>query len=525
MHNIYNKIIVLCILLSFQIVKVSGQSYHIGGIGDEYMRILQLQGKLDPNISFTSKPNYANNTISQDSVYSLIDPSYEPLKYISTKYFTFKPLMANVNMKYNSLQPYGWNDEGMIQAKGLQTLTRWGVYSKIGPLSFQYMPEYVNAENPPYDISGDYGSIPSSRYIKNFTGQSSIRLNIKSVSLGWSTENLWWGPGIENSIMMSNNAPGFPHYTFNTTKPIKTAIGFFEWQLIVGRLNRDSSLGFEMFNNQKYSPFNKPAILNGINLTYQPIFFKNIFFGINRTFQADESITKNLSSSQFYNYFPVFSSFFKSSVKTDDGDVRDQRLNIFTRFLFPRSHSEFYFEYGWNDHSNNFRDFWIDPEHSSIYLIGFTKLVPLHDNKWFEINTEITQTSQSPDYLVRNAGDYYYYDNGGYSNENQILGAGSGSGNNLQILKINYIDGFDKIGIKALRLQHQPTSLVNYGPFEAFGIRTIKWNDISIGLIGQKKFQNLILSSEIQFVNSSNYAWMPTSHFNLFCNLNITYLW
>ena len=36
--------------------------------------------------------------------------------------------------------------------------------------------------------------------------------------------------------MMSNNARGFPHITFNTTSPIKTSIGNFEWQLISGKL-------------------------------------------------------------------------------------------------------------------------------------------------------------------------------------------------------------------------------------------------------------------------------------------------
>lgn len=503
----------------------SAQSYYIGGIGDEYMRILQLQGKIDPNISFTSRPNFATNQIPQDSLYKLIDSSYHSLGYYKSSFASFKPLLLNVNSQYNSMHPYGWNDAGMIQAKGIQTLTRWGIYSSIGPLSVQYMPEYVNAENASYETSKDFGTISNIRYEKRFPGQTNIRFNFKSISIGWSTENLWWGPGIENSIMMSNNAPGFPHYTFNTIKPIKTALGSFEWQLIVGRLARDSSLPFEMFNNQKYPPFNTPSIFNGINITFQPSFMKGLFIGLNRSFQAEESITKKMSPSVYNNYLPVFSTFFKGKVKTDDGDVRDQRLNIFTRWLFPKTHTEFYFEYGWNDHAYNFRDFWLDPEHSAIYILGFKHLIGLNKNKWIEINSEITQTAQSPDYLVRNAGDYYYYDNGGYSNENQIIGAGSGSGNNLQSIRINYLDRFEKFGIIIQRLQHQPTSLVNYGPFEALGIRQIRWTDISVGFTGQKKIQNLILSSQIQFVNSSNYAWTPTSHFNLYCLLNLTYLW
>ena len=34
---------------------------------------------------------------------------------------------------------------------------------------------------------------------------------LKFKSFGFSNENLWWGPSIRNSIMMSNHARGFKH--------------------------------------------------------------------------------------------------------------------------------------------------------------------------------------------------------------------------------------------------------------------------------------------------------------------------
>src|SRR5690606_22347969 len=71
-------------------------------------------------------------------------------------------------------------------------------------------------------------------YTRAYLGQSSIRLNVKSLSLGLSSENLWWGPGRKNSLLMSNTAPGFMHLTLNTLKPISSPIGSFEGQLIAG---------------------------------------------------------------------------------------------------------------------------------------------------------------------------------------------------------------------------------------------------------------------------------------------------
>jgi hypothetical protein len=37
--------------------------------------------------------------------------------------------------------------------------------------------------------------------------------------------------------MMSNNAKGFNHFTFNSNKPLKTSIGNIEWQFITGKLD------------------------------------------------------------------------------------------------------------------------------------------------------------------------------------------------------------------------------------------------------------------------------------------------
>ena len=122
-------------------------------------------------------------------------------------------------------------------------------------MTIQFKPEHHFSENKEFDgfWEGHYSVIWAKRYRlwnridmperfgnknhnKTTFGQSSVRLNWKNLSLGVSNENLWWGPSLRNSIMMSNHAEGFRHITFNTIKPIKTYIGNFEWQFITGRL-------------------------------------------------------------------------------------------------------------------------------------------------------------------------------------------------------------------------------------------------------------------------------------------------
>jgi hypothetical protein len=226
-------------------------------------------------------------------------------------------------------------------------------------------------------------------------------------------------------------------------------------------------------------------------------------------------------------FLPVFSKIFKSSVggTNEDQIERDQQISIYTRWIFPKSNSEFYLEYGWNDHKDNFRDFWIDPEHAASYLIGFKKLKPLNNNRWLELNAELIQTAQTTDYLVRTAGDWYIYPNGGYNHFNQILGAGSGKGNNIQTMQLNVLNGLSKIGIKFQRIQHQPNPADGGLPFESLGLRALRWTDIGVGFIGQKHWKNIIITPEVNFVNSMNYAWTYRTNFNFFAQLNLTYLW
>ena len=67
-----------------------------------------------------------------------------------------------------------------------------------------------------------------------------MKYNTKNISFGISNENLWWGPGIYNSLILTNNAPGFLHFTINTHKPISNKFGNFEWQIIGGNLSNSN---------------------------------------------------------------------------------------------------------------------------------------------------------------------------------------------------------------------------------------------------------------------------------------------
>ncbi len=123
-------------MLLFAISQTYAQTIPVGTIGDEYLRILQLQGKIDPKISFTTRPNFLSSKYSTDSFYSDLDSSLIAKRLIQTRFFEFKPILAQIRTQYNSMQPFGWNDEGMIKAKGIQTLARVASIQGLVPCMF-----------------------------------------------------------------------------------------------------------------------------------------------------------------------------------------------------------------------------------------------------------------------------------------------------------------------------------------------------------------------------------------------------
>ena len=65
------------------------QSIPVGTIGDEYLRILQLQGKIDSKLSFTTRPNFLGSKLKTDSFFSNLDSSLVAKRLIQTRFFEF----------------------------------------------------------------------------------------------------------------------------------------------------------------------------------------------------------------------------------------------------------------------------------------------------------------------------------------------------------------------------------------------------------------------------------------------------
>jgi hypothetical protein len=478
------RIIFFFFTFCLNLENLSAQSFTLDNINQNKFRNLQLFDKLDSNTSFVVQ----HNSIIHTSKTSWEKTTLTILPFVLTQQF-------------NSSTPFGWNDGPMMQAKGYQILARPGVNMRLGIFEVQAAPELL------------YSSDQS--FTKIFPGQSFVKAHIGPISVGVSSENLWWGPGINSSLLMSNNAPGFLHGFLGTNKPIKTPIGYIEFNLIGARLNSNKNLPYENNYNQTRNINDDWRYLNSYVISWQPKWVKGLFLGMTRSLQQYGDPAFKTYSGLVSKYLPVIGlPIQKTNNLGDDTLGRDQLASFFLRWVLPKSNAEFYIEYGKNDYGLNFRDYLLAPSHSYAYTVGYRKLISKTATQYIQLETELTQMSQSPDALVRSAGNWYMHSQvlQGYTHHNQIMGAGAGFGANVQTVSATWVNGDVRNGFLIQRIERDPE------------LRPTKWTDLSIGWMPQWTYKNMILGAKVQLIRSNNYSWEKGNHpFNLHSRLMVQY--
>ncbi len=512
-----SQFLILVLMIFGSISSVYAQSNFIRSLSlEDYYRNEQLSGNFNPDLSFVIRPLYEEAFKGFGGDLNFDDKliSFEQKGLlIGNKTLEFYALPVEIVQQFNSHHPEGFNDGSMIPAKGYQAMISAGIYAAYGPLHIQLNPEFVFAENkafssfseiyagqflipPTYlmDLPEKFGE---ANFNKMFWGQSSIRLNYRGLSLGISNENLWWGPGQRNTLLMTNTAPGFKHLTFNTVRPVKTGIGSFEGQIIAGRLEGSG------YNNLP----DDWRYLNALILSYQPKWIPGLFLGMIRSFQVYHHEMGN----SLNDYLPVFIPVGKDKAGGSNEDFmnRDQLLSFFMRWLWVESQAEIYLEYGREDHAWDNRDLMLQLSHTSAYVLGFTKLLPLNFNthETLKINFELSQLEANPTTKSRSGGSWYQHGQvrHGYTHQGQLLGAGIGPGSNLQTLNLSWLKSYKKIGVQFERFVHN-----NDFWYSQIKDYRANWVDLSAAIIGNWNYRNLIFNFNFKFVKSINYQWLYT---------------
>ncbi|HMP98814.1 MAG TPA: capsule assembly Wzi family protein [Cyclobacteriaceae bacterium] len=496
---------------------------------EEYIRRQQLLQKSDSNFSFHLRPVLPSEALNWESTFaeeSNSDPLFKTIEFAGRGKVVFMPVF--MQQQYNSHHPVGTNDGSMIPNKGMQRKFSAGIYVDYGPLSLQLMPEHVWAQNLEFQEfdTRHYEVIWWRKYVwwnridapvrfgqevysRLFAGQSSLRFNYKEFSTGISTENLWWGPSKRNALLMSNNAPGFLHFTLNTRKPKQTAIGSFEGQFIAGRLNNsnftppDTATRIFYLTNIYHAKEDRWRYISGLTTTWQPKWVPGLFFGYARTYQVYHD-----ERTRFKDWLPFFNDRDDLNLDFDLLSTSHQQMqSVFFRYLLTKSNAEIYAEYGTNGNTRPLREFIERPNLHRAFTAGVSKIYSLKKGSGIQFEFETTQMGQVVRSVIRDANSWYLHPHirHGYTNMGQVIGAGVGPGGNVQYLAVNWFNGMNRIGVFAERFVHNNDFF--YFAYEDSTDWRRFWTDLSTGILADWRFGNLLLSSHFRITRSWNYQW------------------
>ena len=193
------------------------------------MRILGLIVKIIVFIFFISL-SFTQNNFNPNPTKRQLFERYEMLNNeIKTDYIfsnkSFFQLTFNQSIYYNSNHPNFENHNGLYLPKGS---------GSISSLLLQYKGKHfiISVEPSIIDFRKYSVSLPEKKFhfsvlndvslenvnkqsVNNFRNMGLI-FNYFSLSIGYGNWDQWWGPGIHNSLVMSNNAQGMPHFFVET---------------------------------------------------------------------------------------------------------------------------------------------------------------------------------------------------------------------------------------------------------------------------------------------------------------------
>ncbi|MEX2110698.1 MAG: capsule assembly Wzi family protein [Gemmatimonadaceae bacterium] len=378
----------------------------------------------------------------------------------------------------NSAIPFSQNYGSLWAGRGASTRTLVGFKLESARVRFIFAPEIIYSANTDWLLRHDYYApeLPPDRspytlpyYVGAFTidqpmrfgdsrirridlGQTTAMWSGNRFAFGFSNENEWWGPGIRNAIVLSNNAPGFPHLFFRTARPLKTYFGDLELRWLVGGLTESSFFDTVSTNDARS--------IAAIGATVQTRWDPDLTFGFARSVYA----TSTGWSEVPWRWLDVFARTYQD-VPDTTRTRRDQLFTLFARWVFPSEGLEVYGEWGRRELLVNLRDFLLAPNHTQAYTIGMQWRGPEWRAGTFRVQSEITQLEQSATFRDRPVGSWYTSTRviQGYTHRGEIIGASIGPGASSQWLAVDYLRQSWRVGAFGGRIRWNQDVHNNYG--------------------------------------------------------------
>jgi hypothetical protein len=455
-------ILLIVIIISLPAEDISANE-PIGSFMNEYYEVLALAGIVEqPFISYKSLSRNDWHVPSKS-----VDHPWKGRMKIEKDWFrsdlaTWNAIPPQLFVSYNSNNAHGVNDGALWQGRGFNGMLSGGVNLSWKIISATLYPELWFAQNQEFDLMPPDPALSEYSYPDWSTshidmpqrfgdelvfdygfGQSDIRLNINWFTMGFSNENLWFGPAQVNPIIMSNNASGFPHVDIGTRK-VKTFIGDIEAVLVWGMLTESGYFDEDESNDYRF--------FTSLTFGYSPSFLDGLTLGVNRVMYTPWEYLR------VYDFVRLLDPRLTGPGGGEDypgKDDRDQMISLTIDWYFEQAMFEVYLEWARNDYAPTVRWALSYLQHSQGYTLGFRKLIWTRTHRIIDIIAELTDLVKPFD--PGGIGPSFYRHHvviQGYTNLGQVMGASIGPGSNSQFLQTTYYDRWGKASLFFQRISY-----------------------------------------------------------------------
>jgi hypothetical protein len=415
---------------------------HLSGLDAQELRVQQLEGR------------------ASTEGFLLRSPSSLAAPLQSGPGLRWQLLAPELVTAYNSQIPLSMNDGSMWAGRGTTIGVTAGIRARSGPFVLVLAPQWTRVANRPFsfppiekldrspmqaswrfgvhstDLPVRFGTVPYSQFD---LGQSFVGVETPQVVAGFTAENEWWGPGVRNSLVLSDNAQGIPRLTARTGEPIHTRIGDFAVRWQTGILTE--SLHFDANGKNDIRSF------NAVGATFQPRIEPNLTLG------ATRAIVGRLSHGRSSVLPEVW-----SILSLPSGNRRVDLQSLFARWVFPRDGFEVYGEWLHQAAPEDTTAVRVDGERSSGYTLGLGWARPLSsDSAWtIHLSAEVTDVENRTPRDPGIGGTYLYVNPSvvqGYTQRGQSIGAAIGPGSSSQWVGIDLFLPRGQIGAGVERVR------------------------------------------------------------------------
>lgn len=413
-------------------------------------------------------------------------------------------IAPEIRVVTNSALPLSFNDGPLWAGRGTSTITTAGIEVHAASVRLVLAPHLTTSENLAFQVipfpendpaqrsvwANPFHPAPSSidlpyrfgdtRVRRIGLGQSSLSVGLSGLVAGVGTQNLWWGPGIRNAIVMSNNADGFAHAFVQTRDGVHTRIGRFDAQWILGRLDESGFFDRDSTNNVRS--------LSGLVVVWTPRADRGLSLGVSRTVFAPTTNGRMRGAAAFDVLRDVGTP---NTHPTDSLKGRDQLFSFFARWVFPAAGLATYVEWARFEQPRSLRNALEFPGHSQAYTLGLEwASLPMRAGT-FRLQAEATNLE--PDASLRFGPVATTYTSRtvaqGYTHRGKTLGAAIGPGSSSQWLAGDLFGSTFRVGAFLERIRWDNATL--WLPI----VPQVKNEDISLvsGLRGSATYKGMRL--------------------------------